>query len=156
MERSQGVLAWICGSAALMVVGAFGPWVNALGISVSGTDGSNDGWFVVAAAAFGAVLFYAGRERRSGAVWPFLAGAAGVAVTLYDRQNVQNAINQGGTFAQALAHVGWGLNLALLASASMAVAALASKASRQKPSLNVSSPTPPPTSPPPSVSDASE
>jgi hypothetical protein len=37
-------------------------------------------------------------------------------------QNVQDAIDQGGALVQAVARVGWGLNLTLLASASLAIA----------------------------------
>jgi hypothetical protein len=106
-----------------MVVGAFGPWLRVLGQSVGGTDGSNDGWLVVAAAVIGGLLFYTTRTRRAAGVWDFLAGIAGIAVTLYDRSNVQNAIDNSGAFAQALVQVGWGLNLALAASVSMTVAA---------------------------------
>jgi hypothetical protein len=120
-EGGKGVRGWVLCSAALMVVGAFGPWVKALGISVGGTDGSNDGWFVVGAAALGGLLFYLGRGR-SGAVWALLAGVVGTGVTLYDRSNVQNAIDKGGVFAQAIVQIGWGLNLALIASISMAIA----------------------------------
>jgi hypothetical protein len=122
-QKGQALQWWVLGSAVLMVVGAFGPWVKALGQSVSGTDGSNDGWFVVAAAVIGGLLFYANRAHRAAGVWALLGGIAGVGITLYDRSNVQNAIDKGGAFAQALVQIGWGLNLALAASASMAVAA---------------------------------
>lgn len=126
MDSRKLVRWWVFASAAAMVVGAFGPWVKALGESVRGTDGSNDGWFVVAAAALGALLFYVLRSRRTAAIWPLLAGAVGIAVTLYDRSDLQDRINQGGALFQALVQVGWGLNLALAASVSMAVAALVS------------------------------
>src|SRR4051794_36379945 len=113
MEKEQRFNAWVLASAALMVLGAFGPWVKALGQSVSGTDGSNDGWAIAGIALLGALLFYGARERRAGAVFAFLAGGGGVAITLYDRHNVQHAIDQGGSLVQGLASVGWGLNLAL-------------------------------------------
>jgi len=118
----QKIQWWVLGSGVLMVIGGFGPWVTAFGISVSGTDGSNDGWFVVAVAAIGGGLFYYMRQRRDAGVWVILAGLAGVGVTAYDRSNVQNAIDRGGPFAQAVAQVGWGLNLALIASISMGIA----------------------------------
>jgi hypothetical protein len=120
----RGVRTWVFASAALMAVGAFGPWVKVLGISVAGTDGSNDGWLVVAAAAIGGLLYYLLRSRPAGGVWALLAGLAGTGVTLYDRSNVQDAINNGGPLTSGLAQVGWGLNLALGASISMAVAAV--------------------------------
>ena len=122
-QGGQRIRWWVFGSAALMIVGAFGPWVKALGQSVGGTDGSNDGWLVVAAAVIGGVLFYATRNNRSAGVWPLLGGIGGIAITLYDRSNIQNVINHGGALARALVQVGWGLNLALAASVSMTIAA---------------------------------
>ncbi len=59
--------------------------------------------------------------------WVLVSAAlmvVGVFTTLYDRQHVQHVIDQTGIFGQALVNVGWGLNLALLASASMAVAGI--------------------------------
>src|SRR5436309_14409061 len=88
MTRDQRLQWWVLGSAALMVIGAFGPWVKALGQSVGGTDGSNDGWLVVAAAVIGGLLFYATRTHRTAGVWALLGGIGGVAVTLYDRSQV--------------------------------------------------------------------
>jgi hypothetical protein len=40
MTRRQAFLLWIEASALLMLVGALGPWIKALGVSMSGTDGS--------------------------------------------------------------------------------------------------------------------
>jgi hypothetical protein len=122
MGKEQRMTTWVMASAGAMVLGSFGPWVKALGQSIGGTDSSNDGWFLVAAALLGALLFYKGRSGRAGAIWAFLAGIAGLGVTIYDRQNIQKAIDQGGAFTQALASVGWGLNLALAASASLTIA----------------------------------
>jgi hypothetical protein len=125
MSGRQKFQWWVFGSAALMLIGAFGPWVKALAQSVGGTDGSNDGWLVVAAAVIGSLLFYASRTSRSAGVFVLLAGAAGLGITLYDRNNIQSKIDQGGALVKAFASVGWGLNLALIASASMTVAGLA-------------------------------
>ena len=122
LTRRQAMLGWVLGSAVLMVLGAFGPWVKALGQSVAGTDGGNDGWFVVAAAAVAAALFYRLREVPAAGIWPLIGGVIGAFVTLYDRNNVQDAIDEGGAFVRALAQVGWGLNLAIVASVSFAVA----------------------------------
>jgi hypothetical protein len=130
--NGQRLTGWVVGSAVLMIIGSFGPWVIALGQSVSGTDGTNDGWLVVGVAALGGLLFYRARGRRSGSVWAFLCGAVGVAVTFYDRQNVQHKIDSGGLFVRAIAHVGWGLNLALLASVSMVIAAAVSEAQHRR------------------------
>jgi hypothetical protein len=147
MQGKQAVQWWVIGSAALMVLGAFGPWVKALGQSVGGTDGSNDGWLVVAAAVIGGLLFYVTREHRAAGVWPFLGGIAGIGVTLYDRSNVQDAINNGGVLAQALVQVGWGLNLALAASVSTSLAAAVSWWQVR----DLGQPLPPPESAPPPI-----
>src|SRR5690349_14762235 len=106
--RHQRMFWWVIGSAALMVIGAFGPWVKALGIGVSGTDGSNDGWIVVIAAILGALLFYGMRANKAAGIWPLLAGLVGAATTIYDRQHISSEISKGGEFARAIAQVGWG------------------------------------------------
>jgi hypothetical protein len=146
-QSSQRVRWWVLGSGGLMVVGAFGPWVKALGQSVAGTDGSNDGWLVVAAAAVGGLLFYVTSTHRAAGLWALLGGAAGVGITLYDRSNVQKAIDQAGSLAQALVQVGWGLNLALGASLSMAIAGIVCMFQQQQ----TEQPLSPPSSAPPSV-----
>jgi hypothetical protein len=115
---------WVLASAGLMLLGAFGPWVKALGISVGGTDGSNDGWLVVAAALVGGLIFLAARTQKSAGIWPLLGGIAGVAVTVYDRNHI-NDVSNGNALASALVQIGWGLNLALIASVSFGIAGLA-------------------------------
>ena len=141
----QGIQWWVLGSGVLMLIGAFGPWVTVLAISVAGTDGSNDGWLVVASAGIGGGLCYAMRRSRVAGVWALVGGIVGIAVTAYDRGNVQNAINGGGVFGRSLAHVGWGLNLALLASISMGLAGLVALIQAR------SAPTAAPSSAPPST-----
>jgi hypothetical protein len=76
---------------------------------------------VVAAAAVGGGVAYAVRAKGSAGVWPLVGGAVGLAVTAYDREDLQHAL-AGNAFARLLAQVGWGLNLALIASISMAAA----------------------------------
>jgi hypothetical protein len=125
---NRGFFIWGMASAALMLLGAFGPWVTVLAISVSGTAGSNDGWVVVAVALIGGLLVFAKRETRAAGVWATLAGLVGAAVTFYDRSNVASKISEGGELMQGMAQVGWGLNLALIASISLAIAGLASLA----------------------------
>ena len=43
MTLRQALFSWVVASAALMVVGSFGPWAKVLALTVSGTDGGNDG-----------------------------------------------------------------------------------------------------------------
>lgn len=149
--RRSGLQAWVLGSAGVMVLGSFGPWIKALGQSVSGVDGSNDGWFVVALAAIGGLLFYASRSHRAAGVWAILAGAGGLAITIHDRSRVQHAIDQGGALTKALASVGWGLNVALIASGSMVLAGLISLAQTKtlRPPPQAASEMTVPSSPPP-------
>lgn len=109
-----------------MVLGAFGPWATALGMSVGGVDGSNDGWVVLVAA--GLALFILFRYWRAPSIaklgWCCVAGAVAAVTTIYDRHHVDVAISQGGDLARALVHVGWGLNLAMVASISLVLAAI--------------------------------
>jgi hypothetical protein len=120
MERQAKIVYCVLASALLMLLGAFGPWAKVFGFSVSGTDGSNDGWIVVVVAVVGAGLFLWRRGTRYAGLWPVLAGAAGSAVTIYDRQNLSSAGD--GELAEGLVQVGWGLNLAMLASISFSIA----------------------------------
>jgi hypothetical protein len=107
-----------------MALGAFGPWVTVLGISVDGTNG--DGWLVLGAAGVAALalLLHRRRPSKGKALWALLGGAVGTAITIYDRNNLSSAINDGGTLTRGLAQVGWGLNLALIASISLGIAGL--------------------------------
>jgi hypothetical protein len=125
MTRQQGIFWWVVASGGLMLIGAFGPWVKAFAVSASGTDGSNDGWIVVGAAAVGAGVFWLKGETKLAGVWPLLGGAAGTLTTIYDRGKVQDAIDEGGALTQAVVQIGWGLNLAMIASISLAMAGIA-------------------------------
>jgi hypothetical protein len=111
-------------ATGLMVIGAFGPWVKGpFGSTVSGTDGSNDGWLVVGAAVLAALVFYAhGRYGTKGILlFSALAGIGGVATAWYDREHVKDALKVGDT---QIGQVGWGLNLALAASVAVVVVSL--------------------------------
>jgi hypothetical protein len=125
MTRGQAMLLWVLGSAGLAVIGAFGPWVKALGLSASGTDGSNDGWVVVGAAVIGGGLFLATRTAKIAGLWALVGGIVGAATTIHDRNTVSDAISTSGALAQGLVQIGWGLNLAMLASISFAISGLA-------------------------------
>jgi hypothetical protein len=116
---------WGAASTALMVVGALGPWGKILSISVSGTDGTNDGWLVVAAAVVGFLFILGQRRSRWFGLGTLLAGALGTAVTLYDRNALADGSDEVGGFA-SLVTIGWGLNLAVLASMSLAFYAIVS------------------------------
>jgi hypothetical protein len=110
-----------------MAFGAFGPWVTALGASVAGTDGSNDGWFVLGAAVLSAIALLAFRHSpgRWKVIGILIFGGISTYVTIHDRQNVGHAINSSGNaLVRSLVHVGWGLTLAMVASISLVVAAL--------------------------------
>jgi hypothetical protein len=128
---------WLGASAALMIIGSFGPWVRALFISASGLDG--DGWFTLIAGAVAVVLtmLYARTMRRPRPWWPLLvcvvAAGVGVAVTLNIWIDVESADGSGGSTTDeedlfdfdtdALVSVGWGLVMTLVASISLALAA---------------------------------
>jgi hypothetical protein len=110
-----------------MAIGAFGPWGKVIGfvnVSVSGTDGANDGWLVVGAAAAGAACLFAySRGARIAALGTLLAGVGGALVTIYDRNKFTDAADES-TSDLANIQVGWGLNLALGASVVLAIIGL--------------------------------
>ena len=120
MTRQQAFFCWVAASVGLMVVGAFGPWVELLGLSARGTDSGNDGWFVVAVAVVaGAIFRWQRRTPRAGAA-AIAGGVLGAIITIYNRLNVGDAGGESGQAAE-LVQAGWGLNLAILASISLAI-----------------------------------
>lgn len=123
-RRFDALTTWAVLSAAAMVIGAFGPWVTALGVNVAGTDSSNDGWLVFAAAVVAALIVVFNSNDRAAGTWAMLGGVAGAAITIYDRSHVDRAISHAGAIAAALVHVGWGLNLAMIASISLFISGL--------------------------------
>jgi hypothetical protein len=118
---------WVGASLVLMVIGAVGPWAKVLNlITINGTDGGRDGWIIVGAAAFAAILLlvYAWRRRRWLLVFPVLAGLAGAATAAYDIVDIGrrfSASNGGGE----LVSVGWGIYVALIGSISLVAAGVA-------------------------------
>ena len=119
-----------------MLVGSFGPWVKVsaafFSVSVSGTDRSNDGWLVVAAALVGALVFYAAllSSTKTTRIFTGLlatgAGVLGSAVCIYDRNQLSDALSKAPPEVRqsALLAIGWGLNLALVASVVFTATAL--------------------------------
>jgi hypothetical protein len=125
LPRFSG-LVWIgLAACAAMAIGAFGPWAKAIGLvntSIGGTDGSNDGWLVVAAAVAGAfaLLLHARGVQGIGAIGALLAGAGGAFVAIHDRGNVTDTANEKTSDLVTL-QVGWGLNLAMGAAIGLGV-----------------------------------
>ena len=121
MTRRQALFSWVVGSAALMVVGSFGPWAKVPGSTVSGLDGSNDGWFVVAIAVVACAVFLWKRRKTQAGFAAIVGGVLGASVAMYDRSHLKDAVSEGGELGE-LVQVGWGLNLAMVASISLAIA----------------------------------
>ena len=126
---------WVLGSGALMAFGAFRTWVliesesdwsgwSYLEGTISGTDGSSDGWLVVAAAAIAGGLVFFRRTSRHAGIPALLGGVVGLSVTAYDLATLQRAVGRGSGFEGYTAYAGLGLILALLASISMAIAGI--------------------------------
>lgn len=118
---------WVGASLVLMVIGAVGPWAKVLNlITINGTDGGRDGWIVIGAAAFAAILLlvYSWRRRRWLLILAVLAALAGAATAAYDIVDIGrrfSASNGGGE----LVSVGWGVYVALIGSVSLAIAGVA-------------------------------
>jgi hypothetical protein len=112
---------WAMASAAVAVLGSFGPWAKVLGIiSVSGTDG--DGWLVIVAVLVAVALIIV-RERRDLRLWSLLlaavAGGLAAATAIYDWTNLSRVANETG-FIEA----GWGIYLATFGSVSLVLACI--------------------------------
>jgi hypothetical protein len=124
MARKSIVLLAL-GSVAAMIVGSLGPWarVDLFG-SVNGTDGGGDGWFVIGAGvvALVLILLYA---RRQTSIMPLavalLAGLASCAITIYDWTDLHRVESSFG----GLIHSGWGIYVATIGSAGLAVSSAA-------------------------------
>jgi hypothetical protein len=118
----KGILIWALVSGALMVVGGIGPWVTVFGTSVNGTHG--DGWIVIGAAVVGCVLCFVLRRFRAAGSAAIATGVIAMLTAGYDRGHLDKLIKSGGTAYQNVFKIGWGLNLALVASLSFALAGL--------------------------------
>ena len=124
--RRQVVLVWALVSAAVMAVGAFGPWVTALGVvSISGTTLNKHPYAIAGMALAAALLAFSRRDSASGGGWVALFGLTGAALSLYDRHHISSAIGSAGSFGHAFVHVGWGLDAALGGAVSMIAAGIA-------------------------------
>lgn len=119
MQRKRALFLWMLGSAAAMVIGAFSPWMKLFGHSSRGIDGINDGWLVVIAAVAGGAAFSWKRDRASAGV-VIGCGCLGGAIAIYDRMLISDTARGTGGLIQ----VGWGVNLAIIASTSFAAAGL--------------------------------
>jgi hypothetical protein len=123
-------IAWAWISVGALALGSFGPWIRSpLGGSISGLDGSNDGWLtlgaaVIAALALARIQIAPGRRVVGRVLLIVLAAAFAAFVAYHDRENVSHV---------KLVEVGWGLNLTLVAAISLGLAAIAVHAARPKP-----------------------
>jgi len=118
------VLWWGLASAALMVIGAFGPWAKVLDlVTINGTDKGGDGWIVVGAAVAGAAGLLLCRTRgRNWLVLTAVAATAALATTIYDRIDLEGTTN--GVDVGPLVDAAWGIYAAMIGSLSLGIAAV--------------------------------
>jgi hypothetical protein len=123
--RTIHVLWWGLLSAVVMVIGSFGPWAKVLSlVTVNGTDDGGDGWVVIGAAAVGVVALLLWRMRSRGwLIVTVLAAGAGLATTIYDRIDLEGTTE--GVDIGSFVDASWGIYVAMLGSASLALAAIA-------------------------------
>jgi Protein of unknown function (DUF2510) len=127
MHRA-GILAWALVSATCVVIGAFGPWATVNGTySASGTQVSSKfAGFLVAIAVLGSVAIFVRRTTSSAGVWAMIAGVLAGGIGLYQHHHVASEIGKVKALTNLPAlgitfHVGWGLDLAIVAAASLAL-----------------------------------
>ncbi|MBA2642807.1 MAG: hypothetical protein H0U82_07775 [Actinobacteria bacterium] len=128
-------LWWLGASAALMIVGSFGPWARALFISVSGTDGDGVVTLIGGIAAVIAAFLFARNPTRPRPWWPLalgvVVGIVGVGITANVWWDLESSDSSDETASEdeffdfdtdALVTVSWGLIMTLAASISLVVA----------------------------------
>jgi uncharacterized membrane protein (UPF0136 family) len=123
------VFWWALASAALMVVGGFGPWAEVLDIlTVSGTEG--DGWFLIVGGIAAACLVIIRHVTESRARWflivSLVLAVIGVLVTIVDLADIEGMAPGGeAAFGDAVS-ASWGIYVALIASLSLLAAMIVS------------------------------
>jgi len=130
--HKAGILAWALVSAGLMAIGAFGPWLTALNIiSMNGWDvQKRQAGVLLTIALLGGLAVFLRRATTSGGVWAMIAGGAGLLLTLYEHHHLTSMFAGSdprfADIAKALVHIGWGLDVAIAASISLALSGLVS------------------------------
>jgi hypothetical protein len=124
---SRPAIFWLTAvSAVLMVVGGFGPWATALGVTISGTDGG-DGWFLIGPGLLALGLLFV-QVGRPSARWPMilvvLLGALGALVAIVDLNDINNLGADDALFDDVV-DTGWALYLSLIASLAVVLSAIA-------------------------------
>ncbi len=121
---------WALASAALMVVGGFGPWASVLEVlTVSGTDGG-DGWFLIFGGVIAAGLLIVRFVTESRRIWflvvSLVLALLCVLVSIVDLADIAGlAEGEGGIDLSEAVSAEWGLYLSLLSSISLAAACIA-------------------------------
>jgi len=119
--------------SALLMFGSLGPWLRA-GLGDSGGLQRGHGWLVLVAAVAGAAGLVVWRQRRVAGAAALLAGLVGLGVTLHAATHIRGLIPPRTQFLEIgpfkplkfsfSTFAGWGLDLALLGSLSLALCGL--------------------------------
>ena len=123
-RRVPGELWFALGATAVMIIGAVGPWVDAVIVSVGGLNG--DGIIVLVAGLVAAgPLLYSWTQRpdllRSVAVWAIVCGLVGSATAIYDIVQIYGADTE--LFGARIGNPGWGIWASVAGSLTLIVAA---------------------------------
>jgi hypothetical protein len=114
---------------ALLMFGSLGPWLGVARFSADEGGRQGHGWLVLLAAVVGVVLLVVWRQRRIAGAAVLLAGLVGLGTTLHAATHLNDLQPPHQTLVlfvikQGFAQVGWGLDLAVAGSLSLAVCGL--------------------------------
>ena len=133
---------WIVASAALMLIGAIGPWAKFLGLTIGGMDGDGPIILVgaIVAIVLGILLWRTAKRPRPRWIL-IVCGIVGLlcaATAFYDWASLEGTVPATGLsdaeqdLVASAVSIGWGLIVAALASVSLLVASISGLVVRRR------------------------
>lgn len=121
-DRPPAFAVAIAGIVA-MVVGSIGPWAMVNGHTINGTTTGKDGVYVIVGGAIGLffLIMFASTGRRGFLTTTVVFGVLAALIPIVD---ISDLSNLAGSFPSADISAGWGIYVALVGSAVLAIGSL--------------------------------